>query len=384
MRRTRSGLVAANDDRAEHAEQGGQDEEPQLHPGEEERTERDEGDDHRRAHVVAGHDGGEHEHGDGHERDARRAVHDPRSVCLRNSTYPTHSARVSLRNSEGCAWSPATTIQLRLPFASTPMPGTKTSSWKRIAAISAGHAAFFQNEIGQAARDEHQRDAEHGEHRLLEHGLIGRLARRGRGRRCRREDHHQAEPGQQQRRRGDEQELARDRREHLAERHAGGEAAAAVRVRRDLGPVGSARWSCSPSVPPAIRSLTAAAKRRASVGVGRELIEGCGGGGEQHDVPVTRDPGRQFDDPCHDILSLSGVHLEHGHRGRVSRERRDDRRAIDADHDRGLRAGPATGDEVGDVDALQEARPRPTPRRGRPRATMRPHAGSSPWSRRPT
>src|SRR4051812_47208115 len=40
------------------------------------------------------------------------------------------------------------------------------------------------------------------------------------------------------------------------------------------------------------------------VGIGRELVEGCRGGGEKHDVPVIRDPGRQFDDPCHDLISL--------------------------------------------------------------------------------
>ena len=54
-----------------------------------------------------------------------------------------------MRNSAGWNWNPAIMIQLRFPFASTPSPGTKTSSWKTTAPISAGHAARFQNPMGR-------------------------------------------------------------------------------------------------------------------------------------------------------------------------------------------------------------------------------------------
>ena len=61
MRRMRLGLVTAKtrdrDDRGDRR----QDEDPQLHAGEEQRAEHDEDEDHRGAEVAAGQDGRDHE-----------------------------------------------------------------------------------------------------------------------------------------------------------------------------------------------------------------------------------------------------------------------------------------------------------------------------------
>ena len=247
-------------------------------------------------------------------------------------------------------------IQLRFPLASTPSPGTKTSSWNSTAADQGRPRRALPEPDRQAARDEHQRDADHREHGLLDDRLVGRFAggrRRGGGRR---QHHDQAEAGQQQGGRCDQQEFARHGREHPAQRDAGGQSARAQadQPRSWGGRVLGGVCVVVATGPPRTSLSHRIGEAPAAVGVGGELVEGCRGGGEQYDVPVTRDPGRQFDDPCHDLFSLIGLDLEHRHRGRVSRERREHRLAVDADDDRRLRARPASGHQFGDVHALEQ------------------------------
>ncbi len=116
----------------------------------------------------------------------------------------------------------------------------------------------------QAAGDEHERDADHGEHGLLDDRLVGRLTRSRRGRRRRREHHDEAEAGQQQRGRGDQEELARARARTPVPSDTRRRGRDGTRGQPRSGEGGSSAGpaSCSPSVPLPIRSRTAAANRR--------------------------------------------------------------------------------------------------------------------------
>ncbi len=86
MRRMRSGLVdGERDTPPTDAEQAGRMKMPQLHPGEEQRAEHDEHEDHRGAEVLPGEDGRDHERADRHDG-MNTCRHSPSSVCLRNRT----------------------------------------------------------------------------------------------------------------------------------------------------------------------------------------------------------------------------------------------------------------------------------------------------------
>ena len=216
MRRMRSGLVQANATAPITPEHGGKDEQPELDPREEERAERRERDDHRRAHVATGHDGGEDQDRHRDERDQHVGPRpQQRPLAEEDEADPQGERQLEeLR-------------RLRLEAGDhDPVPVAVRFD------ADAGHEHEQLHHDRQdqrrprdlpperdreAAHDEHQRDAEQREHPLLEDVLIGGITRRRRRRRRRRQDHDEPESGQQQRRRGDEQELPRDGREDPAE-----------------------------------------------------------------------------------------------------------------------------------------------------------------------
>ena len=160
----------------------------------------------------------------------------PSSVCLRYSTYPIHSARRELEELRRLRLNPP----MHDPVAVSVRSYAERREHQQLEHVRADERRPrdpLPERDRQPAGDEHQRDADHGEHGLLDHRVVRRLARGGRGRGCRRQHHHQAEAGEHQRRRGDQEELARHRREDLAERHACRETPLRGRLRRRLGGV---------------------------------------------------------------------------------------------------------------------------------------------------
>src|SRR5690606_13667243 len=265
---------------------------------------------------------------------------------LRNRMKPIQSARATLRNSEGWIVTDPMKIQWRLPPNSCPR-GVKTSSCSTTPATSAGHASLRSHVTGNlltmnmsgmpiAAKRRWLRPSLNGlpraasdstvvaENTMTTPNAVRRIAVGAISR-------NSTETGRHDRPREMRTERERD---------------SGLLRGRAVDVIGAPLLDSLPHgllepVPP--------------IAVGRELVERRRGGREEHDIAVTRDTCRELHRSCHDVLSLSVIDLEEGHVWRVSRERLAHGLPIHADRDRGRDAGSVLADELGDVDALEQA-----------------------------
>ena len=73
----------------------------------------------------------------------------PRRSFLRSRIAAPKTTIAILANSDGCSWTPATWIQLRLPWNSWPSPGTKISACRARDSRIPGQASRFHTRTGR-------------------------------------------------------------------------------------------------------------------------------------------------------------------------------------------------------------------------------------------